>query len=56
MKYNDPIMNISIFETENVLTQASGGTPTGQQSAEEAVNAFIVNQTMGTTGGYKIVF
>lgn len=54
MKFENPIMTISKFEVENVLTQASA--PVGQQSADEAVDAFIANQTAGTAGGYKIVF
>lgn len=56
MKFENPIMNISMFEIENIVTQASGGTPVGPASAEDAVNTFIATQTAGTAGGYKIVF
>ena len=35
MKFENPIMNISMFEVENVLTEASGQAPVGQQTAEQ---------------------
>ena len=57
MKFENPIMNISMFEVENIVTEPSGPVEPTQQSAEEAVNTFIANQTAGSTaGGYKIVF
>jgi hypothetical protein len=53
MKFENPIMTISKFEVENIVTQSA---PAGQQSADEAVEAYIANQTAGAAGGYKIVF
>ncbi len=56
MKFENPKMNISMFEIENVVTESA---PAGEttKSADAAVNTFIANQTAGSTaGGYKIVF
>jgi hypothetical protein len=54
MKFENPMMAISMFEVENVVTESAPVVEPA--SAEAAVNAFIANQTAGTAGGYKIVF
>ncbi|MBQ3428119.1 MAG: hypothetical protein IJH37_13415 [Clostridia bacterium] len=36
MKFENPIMNISMFEVENVVT-VSGDDPTGTKTIDEAV-------------------
>ena len=54
MKFENPIMNISMFEVENVVTQASGGSaPQDPASAADAVTAFIAENN---AGGITITF
>lgn len=54
MKFENPMMTISMFEIENIATESAPVAP--PQSADDAVNAYIANQSVGQTGGYKIVF
>ncbi len=53
MKFENPIMTISMFEVENIVTE-SGPAPTdptpGPQQANVAAHAAIANQT------YTVVF
>lgn len=37
MKFENPIMNISMFEVENVVTTASGEDPTGTKTVDQAI-------------------
>ena len=55
MKFENPMMTISMFEVENVVTESAPVDPT--KSASAAVDTFISDKSApGTTGGYKIVF
>ena len=52
MKFENPIMTISMFEVENVVTTVSA-----VENVDESVNAFIANTVVpGQTGGIKLVF
>lgn len=55
MKFENPMMTISMFEVENVVTESAPAVdPT--KSASTAVDKFISESAAGATGGYKIVF
>lgn len=51
MKFENPIMNISMFEVENVVTEASSPAPE-QQSAEDKAKAselYVEGNTISVT-------
>lgn len=51
MKFENPIMNISMFEVENVVTQASGPAPVEQTAEDKAKQSelYVEGNTISVT-------
>ena len=57
MKFENPIMNISMFEVENVVTTMSGGTPaTEPQTAAVKATAALQNAGADTNNILRFAF
>lgn len=59
MKFEKPIMNISMFEMENVVTEASGGInppPAGETNIGNAIADATKNAETGNAVAVTVTF
>ena len=46
MKFENPIMNIYMFEVENVVTTSQGDTPASSQTAEQKATTALTDKSV----------